>query len=41
MNNWEIYNAENIIGDREISEMEFYSTMTEDEKNSKVELSSL
>jgi len=37
MNNWEIYNAENIIGDREISEMEFYSTMTEDEKNSKVD----
>ena len=37
MNNWEIYNAENMIGDREISEMEFYSTMTEDEKNSKVD----
>ena len=35
MNNWEIYNAENMIGDREISEMEFYSTMTEDDKNSK------
>ena len=37
MNNWEIYNAENMIGDREISEMEFYSTITEDEKNSKVD----
>ena len=37
MNNWEIYNAENMIGDPEISEMEFYSTMTEDEKNSKVD----
>ena len=37
MNNWEIYNAENMIGDTEISEMEFYSTMTEDEKNSKVD----
>ena len=37
MNNREIYNAENMIGDREISEMEFYSTMTEDEKNSKVD----
>tara|TARA_B100000959_G_scaffold217100_1_gene228932 strand:+ start:93 stop:800 length:708 start_codon:yes stop_codon:yes gene_type:complete len=37
MNNWEIYNAENMIGDPEISEMEFYSTMPEDEKNSKVD----
>ena len=37
MNNWEIYNAENMIGDPEISEMEFYSTMSEDEKNSKVD----
>ena len=37
MNNWEIYNAENMIGDPEISEMEFYSTLPEDEKNSKVD----
>ena len=34
MNNWEIYNTENMIGDPEISEIEFYSTMPEDEKNS-------
>ena len=37
MNNWEIYNAEKIIGDPEISEMESYSTMPKDEKNSKVD----
>ena len=37
MNNWEIYNAENMIGDPEISDMESYSTMPEDEKNSKVD----
>ncbi len=37
MNNWEIYNAENMIGDPEISEMEFYSTMPEDGKTSKVD----
>ena len=37
MNNWGIYNAENMIGDPETSEIEFYSTMPEDEKNSKVD----
>ena len=37
MNNWGIYNAENMIGDPETSEMEFYSTMPEDEKNSKLD----
>ena len=37
MNNWEIYNTENMIGDPEISEMESYSTMPEDEKNPKVD----
>ena len=37
MNNWEIYNAENMIGDPEISEMDSYSTMPEDKKNSKVD----
>ena len=37
MNNWETCNAENMMGDPEISEMEFYSTMPEDEKNSKAD----
>ena len=37
MNNWGIYNVENMIGDPETSEIEFYSTMPEDEKNSKVD----
>ena len=34
MNNWEINNSKNMIGDPEISEMEFYYTMSEEEKKS-------
>ena len=34
MNNWEINNSENMRGDPAISEMEFYSTMAEDEDKS-------
>ena len=37
MNNSEIYNTGHIIGDPETSEIEFYSTMPEDEKNSKAD----
>ena len=37
MNNWKINNSENMIGDLENTEMEFYSTMPKDEKKSKVD----
>ena len=37
MNNLEENNSRNIIGDPEISELEFYSTMPEDDKKSKVD----
>ena len=37
MNNLEENNSRNIIGDPEISELEFYSTMPEDDNNSKAD----